>query len=131
ITPPPLLRGDWTAESGYRHGLAFGRRDDVTAVFAANDEMALGVLRALHELGRAVPGEGSVVGFDDMEVASNFWPPLTPVRQAFPAVGRLSSGNLLARVPDPAAAPDTTVVPTELVIRASTAVPLAVPRQPV
>ena len=56
IAPPPLLRGNWTAESGYRHGLTLGRRPDVTAIFAANDEMALGAMRALHELGRDVPG---------------------------------------------------------------------------
>ena len=56
-------------ESGYRHGLDLGRREDVTAIFAANDQMALGSMRALHELGRDVPGDISVVGFDDMEEA--------------------------------------------------------------
>lgn len=123
IEPPPLLRGDWTAESGYRHGLALGRRDDVTAIFAANDEMALGAMRALHELGRAVPGDVSIVGFDDMDGAASFWPPLTTVRQDFATVGRLSIRKLLDRVADPASPPDTTVVPTDLVIRASTAPP--------
>jgi DNA-binding LacI/PurR family transcriptional regulator len=125
IAPPPLLRGDWTAESGYRHGLTLGRRDDVTAVFAANDEMALGAMRALHELGRAVPAEVSVVGFDDMDVAASFWPPLTTIRQDFATVGRLSIQRLLAKVADPAKAPDTTIVPTELITRASTAPPPA------
>jgi DNA-binding LacI/PurR family transcriptional regulator len=123
IAPPPLLRGNWTAESGYRHGLTLGRRDDVTAIFAANDEMALGAMRALHELGRAVPGDVSIVGFDDMDVAASFWPPLTTVRQDFATVGRLSIRKLLDRVADPAKAPDTTVVPTDLVIRSSTAPP--------
>jgi DNA-binding LacI/PurR family transcriptional regulator len=123
ITPPPLLRGNWTAESGYRHGLTLGRRDDVTAIFAANDEMALGAMRALHELGRAVPGDVSIVGFDDMDVAASFWPPLTTVRQDFATVGRLSIRKLLDRVADPAGPPDTTIVPTDLVIRASTAPP--------
>ena len=123
VDPPPLLRGDWTAESGYRHGLALGARDDVTAIFAANDEMALGAMRALHELGRAVPGAVSVVGFDDMDVSASFWPPLTTVRQDFAAVGRLSIQQLLAKVADPGAHPGTTIVPTDLVIRASTAPP--------
>jgi len=123
VTPPPLLRGNWTAESGYRHGLTLGQRPDVTAVFAANDEMALGAMRALHELGRDVPADVSIVGFDDMDVAASFWPPLTTVRQDFAAVGRLSIQKLLAKVSDPVAANDTTIVPTELVVRASTALP--------
>ena len=121
IAPPPLLRGDWTAESGYQHGLTLGKRDDVTAIFAANDEMALGAMRALHELGRTVPADVSIVGFDDMDVAASFWPPLTTVRQDFTAVGRLSIQKLLAKVTDPASPPDTTVVPTDLIIRKSTA----------
>ena len=129
IAPPPLLRGNWTAESGYRHGLALGQRSDVTAVFAANDEMALGAMRAMHELGRDVPADVSIVGFDDMDVAASFWPPLTTVRQDFAAVGRLSIQKLLAKVSDPAASNDTTIVPTELIIRGSTARPaLALPR---
>ena len=123
IAPPPLLRGNWTAQSGYRHGLALGRRPDVTAIFAANDEMALGAMRALHELGRDIPGDVSVVGFDDMGTAASFWPPLTTVRQDFAAVGRLSIRKLLRKVSDPAFPNDTTIVPTELVIRRSTAAP--------
>ena len=123
IAPTPLLRGDWTAESGYQHGLTLGKRDDVTAIFAANDEMALGAMRALHELGRDVPADVSIVGFDDMEVAASFWPPLTTVRQDFAAVGRLSIRKLLAKVTNPASLPDATVVPTNLVIRKSTAPP--------
>jgi len=121
IAPPPLLRGDWTAESGYQHGLTLGKRDDVTAIFAANDEMALGAMRALHELGRDVPADVSIVGFDDMDVAASFWPPLTTVRQDFATVGRLSIQKLLAKVTDPAISPDATVVPTDLVVRKSTA----------
>ena len=129
ITPPPVLRGDWTCESGYRHGLALGRRDDVTAIFAANDQMALGAMRALHELGRDVPGEISVVGFDDMEEAHSFWPPLTTVRQDFAAVGRLGIQSLLRTVSRAAAegdrASDKTLVPTRLVVRDSTGRPPA------
>ena len=129
ITPPELLRGDWTAESGYSHGLTLGKRPDVTAIFAANDEMALGAMRALHELGRDVPGEVSIVGFDDMDMAASFWPPLTTVRQDFTAVGRLSIQKLLAKVSDPATPADTTVVATELIVRGSTAPPPAATAQ--
>ena len=125
ITPPPLLRGNWTAESGYRHGLTLGERPDVTAIFAANDEMALGAMRALHELGRAVPGDVSIVGFDDMDVSASFWPPLTTVRQDFAAVGHLSIQKLLEKVSEDTTGPDTTIVPTTLVVRSSTAPPRA------
>jgi DNA-binding LacI/PurR family transcriptional regulator len=55
--------------------LTLGRQKNVTAIFAANDQMALGAMRALHELGRRIPADISVVGFDDMEEAHSFWPP--------------------------------------------------------
>ena len=123
IEPPPVLRGNWTAESGYRHGQTLGRRTGVTAIFAANDEMALGAMRALHELGRDIPGDVSIVGFDDMDVAASLWPPLTTVRQDFANVGRLSIKKLLAKVSDATAQEDTTTVATSLIIRESTASP--------
>jgi DNA-binding LacI/PurR family transcriptional regulator len=123
ITPPPLLRGNWTAESGYRHGLTLGQCADVTAIFAANDEMALGAMRAMHELGRDVPADVSIVGFDDMDVAASFWPPLTTVRQDFATVGRLSIQQLLAKVSGTASGNETTIVPTTLIVRSSTAPP--------
>ncbi|MFD7691665.1 LacI family DNA-binding transcriptional regulator, partial [Streptomyces sp. NPDC059781] len=87
--PPPLVRGDWSAESGYRAGLELAARDECTAVFAANDQMALGLLRALHERGRRVPEDVSVIGFDDIPEASSFLPPLTTLHQDFAEVGRL------------------------------------------
>lgn len=123
ITPPPVHAGDWSAESGYRIGLELGRRDDVTAIFAANDQMALGALRALHELGRSVPGDVSVVGFDDMEEASSFWPPLTTVRQDFSSVGRLCFESLMQQIETPGVAAGFAAVPTELIVRASTGAP--------
>jgi len=123
IEPPEVLRGDWTCESGYAHGLTLARRPDLTAIFAANDEMALGAMRALHEQGRDIPGDVSVVGFDDMDVAASFWPPLTTVRQDFAGVGRISIQRLLRKVADPAIPDNVTTVPTELVVRRSTAAP--------
>jgi DNA-binding LacI/PurR family transcriptional regulator len=119
ITPPGVLRGDWTPESGYRHGLTLGRRADVTAIFAANDQMALGTMRALHELGRDIPGDVSVVGFDDMEEAHSFWPPLTTISQDFTTVGRLSVQKLLDRVANGSAEIAKITVPTQLVVRSS------------
>lgn len=125
LEPPPVLHGDWSSESGYRHGLTLGRRDDVTAVFAANDQMALGLMRALHELGRDVPGDISVVGFDDLEEAHSFWPPLTTVRQDFDGVGRHAVARLLGKVHgEPEHEQNSKIiVPTRLIVRASTTAP--------
>ena len=117
---PPVLVGDWSSESGHELGLRLAADPEVTAVFAANDQMALGVLRALHEAGRAVPAEVSVVGFDDMAESASFWPPLTTVRQFFGEVGRLSVEALVHEV-EAGERHGTTLVTTELVVRDSTA----------
>jgi DNA-binding LacI/PurR family transcriptional regulator len=76
---PEALDGDWTAGSGYQLGRTLARDPGVTAVFAANDEMAIGVIHAMHAAGRSVPGEVSVAGFDDIPIAAHVWPPLTTV----------------------------------------------------
>ncbi|MFE9957343.1 LacI family DNA-binding transcriptional regulator [Micromonospora sp. NPDC005299] len=94
---PPLVPGDWSAASGYRCGQMLARMPEVTAIFTANDHLALGVLRALHEHGRRVPDEISVVGFDDVPEAAYFIPPLTTVRPDFAAVARASLDLLLAQ----------------------------------
>jgi DNA-binding LacI/PurR family transcriptional regulator len=122
IEPPPVLYGDWSTESGHQHGLTLGRRAEVTAIFAGNDQMALGAMRALHELGRDIPGDVSVVGFDDLEEAANFWPPLTTLRQDFDQVGRLAIQKLLRKV-DGEQEHSNVVVPTRLIVRESTAAP--------
>ncbi|MEV6299959.1 LacI family DNA-binding transcriptional regulator [Actinoplanes sp. NPDC051861] len=117
---PPVERGDWSADSGYRAGLRLADHPDCTAVFAANDQMALGVLRALHERGRRVPEDVSVVGFDDIADASSYLPPLTTVHQDFAEVGRRCVRSLLDQIHDGPAAPGTDLVPTTLITRAST-----------
>ena len=76
---PRVLYGDWSARSGYDLGRKLAGRDDVTAVFAANDHMAMGVLRAFAEAGRRVPDDASVVGFDDVPEAEFQMVPLTTV----------------------------------------------------
>ena len=85
--PAPLM-GDWSAQAGYELGRDLAADPDVTAVFCGNDAMALGLLRFLHEEGRTIPGDMSVVGFDDVPEAAFFTPPLTTVRQDFLQVGR-------------------------------------------
>ncbi|MFJ5955261.1 LacI family DNA-binding transcriptional regulator [Paenarthrobacter sp. NPDC092416] len=123
IEAPPVHHGDWSTESGYRIGLEIGSNPELTAIFAANDQMALGAMRALHELGRAIPEDVSIVGFDDLEESTSFWPPLTTIHQDFHAVGRLSIERLLQQINGGRPAGGVTQVPTLLLERKSTAAP--------
>jgi DNA-binding LacI/PurR family transcriptional regulator len=119
---PEVLAGDWSPRSGYQAGRLLAARDDVSAVFVANDQMALGVLRAFQEAGVDVPGRVSVAGFDDIPEAAYFSPPLTTVRQDFAEVGRRSIALLLDQLAG-RVAPVRVVAPATLVLRASTAAP--------
>lgn len=120
-TVPPPLEGDWSPASGYRNGLVLARIPEVTAVFVASDEMAFGVVRALHELGRRVPDDISVVGVDDIELAEYCSPSLTTVAQPFARMGALAVAHLLRHIEDPGRAPEPLSVQPRLVVRASTA----------
>jgi DNA-binding LacI/PurR family transcriptional regulator len=122
---PPVIAADWTAASGYRAGQVLSRMPDVTAVFAANDHLALGVLRALSERGRSVPGDVSLVGFDDVPEAAYFTPPLTTVRQDFDAVGRATLSLLLSQITSGEPSSQRCRVAPELVVRDSVAPPPA------
>lgn len=90
-----LIRGDWTAESGFAAGRELLSEQLPTAIFAANDLMALGVVKALEEADVSVPRDVSVAGFDDIPGASYFRPALTTIRQDFPALGRQCIAILL------------------------------------
>jgi DNA-binding LacI/PurR family transcriptional regulator len=124
---PDVLHGDWSPRSGYEAGQRLAERvragrDAVTAVFVANDQMALGLLRAFQEAGVQVPGQVSVAGFDDVPEADYFSPPLTTVRQDFTEVGRRSIALLLDQLAGGRPGTATRVAaPATLVIRASTA----------
>ena len=96
---------------------------DLTAVFVANDQMALGVLRALHEAGRRIPADVSVVGFDDVPEAPYFTPPLTTIRQDFGEMGHRGLKLLLETMEDPDGPPRHLEVTPELIVRSSTAPP--------
>lgn len=113
----PLV-GDWTARAGYQAGLELAERPDMTAVFAANDQMATGLMRAFFEHGRHIPREVSIVGFDDAPDSEYLPVPLTTIRQDFATItGRAVATliNLIERRP----ASGITVLPVELITRGS------------
>lgn len=122
IEPPEPLVGDWSARAGYDLGRRLSTNPAVTAIFVANDQMALGVLRAMHEHGRRVPQEVSVVGFDDIPEAPFFLPPLTTVRQDFDEVGNRSVRLLLRMIESDEQLPSAPHVEPRLVVRESTGV---------
>ena len=123
VDVPPLMQADWSAASGYRAGQMLARMPEVTAIFTANDHLALGVLRALHEHGRRVPQEISLVGFDDVPEAEYFVPPLTTVRPDFDAVARASLDLLLAQIESGSGGPLRQTIEPTLVARNSVAAP--------
>lgn len=126
INAPEALHGDWSAESGYLLGRRLAADPSVTAIFCANDEMAIGALRALHEAGRDVPGDVSVVGFDDLTLSAFLPSPLTTVRQDFHRIGEELVQLVLAQIKARERLPQQRVmIPTELVVRGTTAAPRA------
>jgi DNA-binding LacI/PurR family transcriptional regulator len=120
---PEVLQGDWSARSGYRLGSQLAARPEVTAIFTANDSQAIGVMRALTEAGRSVPGEVSVVGNDDIPEAEFLMVPLTTLRSDQRAISDRVLAGLVAliegREPEAPGPP----ISRELVIRSSTGPP--------
>ena len=115
-----VVEGDFYDESGYRGTRQLLELDEPpTAIFAASDLMAAGALRAASEAGIRVPGDLAVVGFDDIGLASLITPQLTTVRQDMEALGQAAAEALGEMIEDPGAEPARTMVPTRLVVRAS------------
>lgn len=130
IEPPPEIVADWTPESGYRAGRTIAAIPDVTAVFVSSDEMAFGLIRALHEAGRRVPEDVSVVSVDDIPLAAYASPALTTVKQPFAQMGRAFALSLIAQIEgeswEHASAHDYPVIEPTLVVRASSAPPASI-----
>lgn len=119
--PLPMYLGDWSAESGYRlMKQAQAEQVQFDAVFAANDQMALGAISALHQAGLRVPQDISVIGFDDTPESAFFIPPLTTIRQNFAAIGRKSLEELIRVIENVRTHDRHVIIEPELVIRAST-----------
>jgi len=113
---PEVVPAGWDTRSAYLAGLRLARDPEVTAILCGNDDTALAVRRALYEQGRDVPGDVSIVGFDDVPGAAYWTPALTTVRMDFVALGRACVAALVA---GPAVEPE----PPSLVVRESTAAP--------
>ena len=119
-----IRQGDFTFESGVRcmeELLALRKRP--TAVFASNDDMAAGALLVAHRHGLAIPGELSIVGFDDISMAQRLWPPLTTVRQPIKRAAATATGMLLDGLRTRDFTPVNQEIPGELVIRESAGAP--------
>lgn len=119
---PEPMRAEWDALSGYRCGERLAGREDVTAVLCANDEIAIGVMRALTDRGLRVPEDVSVIGFDDQPLMALWRPSLTTVDQDFEDLGSRAF-DLLSRLIDGDDGPLVSVVAPQLVVRESTAPP--------
>ena len=119
----PCIEGDWSAESGFAAAVKLLEREprDFTAIVAANDHMALGVLRALHAEGIRVPERISVVGYDDLPESRFFEPPLTTVHHDFAGQGERCVEILLSMIKRQPFDPALQLLRPNLVIRESTA----------
>jgi LacI family transcriptional regulator len=118
-----IVAGDFQFESGYRGGQALlTLPEPPSAIFASNDLMALGAARAARELGFEIPATLSLVGFDDVQLATYANPPLTSVRQPKYEMGVLATRLLFERVVDQGQPLQSHLLDTELVVRQSTAV---------
>ena len=112
--------GDFTEAGGMRLALELlARRPDIDAIFAASDLMAAGALHALRSIGRTVPGDVAVIGFDDSPSAPYTDPPLTTVRQPVEAMARQMTEMLLSQISTGDHSQQHVVVSTELVVRSS------------
>ncbi len=121
LEPGPSVESDWTAAGGFAAARALlSCGTPFTALAVANDQMALGAIRALRDGGLRIPEDVSVVGFDDVPEAAFFEPPLTTVRQDFEALGQQSVDYLLALIARPDTPRHQRVLYPSLVVRAST-----------
>ncbi|MFL9149881.1 LacI family DNA-binding transcriptional regulator [Escherichia coli] len=122
LNPVAVMHGDWSSLSGYLQITQLLSEGIIpTAILVANDQMALGTLRALSECGLPVPGAVSVVGYDDTEDSACFTPPLTTIKQDFKMLGKISVERLLALIEGEEVV--SGLLPVSLVERKTTARP--------
>lgn len=118
---PPVVEGDWLATSGYTAGLRMLSHPEISAVFLSNDQMALGFMAAARELGRRIPDDLSIVGYDDEPGSEYYAPPLTTVHQDFGLIGQRAfelALRLIERRDEPTT--QVTQIVPEFVLRSTT-----------
>jgi DNA-binding LacI/PurR family transcriptional regulator len=119
VTPPPPSGKGWDAQAGYSAGKKLAQNQDVTAILCGNDDLALGVLRALHHAGRRVPQDVSVIGFDDAPHSGFVTPSLTTVRMDFQGLGRAAFGLLRSQLDTEQQTPVHVPAEPDLILRES------------
>ncbi len=124
-TPGAVVKGDYSSRSGFEagHALIELHKDRFTAVVSANDQMALGAIRAFEERGLRVPEDISIVGFDDMPESEFFRPPLTTIKHDFARLGQLGIQTMLAQLGGLSSFSKREIITPTLVQRLSTCVP--------
>jgi DNA-binding LacI/PurR family transcriptional regulator len=124
LDPSLIIEGDWSASSGYDALQRLSKEGNLpTAVFAQNDRMAMGVLRAARDMNLNIPEQLAVIGVDDMPLASYFDPPLTTMRQDMARIGRDGARLLIRAIVQPESQRLHLRLPAELIVRHSTQKP--------
>ena len=117
-----IIEGNWLAQSGHDAFMQLAQAGELpSAIFAQNDLMAAGILRAARDLGLEIPANLSVIGVDDIPLAAFFEPPLTTIGQDFHFIGREAARLLIRSIEQPDAPRRHLRMPVELVVRRSTA----------
>jgi len=113
-------RGDWSLQGGYEATKRLlSRAPELTALFAQNDRIAIGAMKALREAGRRLPDDMAIVGYDDLPVAAYTDPPLTTIHQPMQRVGETATRMLIRLIENPDAAREEVLLKAELVRRGS------------
>jgi len=124
VSPSRMLESDFTSTGGYNAAAVLLESNPPSAIFAGNDMIGIGVLRAAAERNVRVPAELSVIGFDDIQMSRYVYPALTTVGQSILQLGEMAAEVLLRRIATPDLATDQRIVTPSIVLRESTA-PLA------
>jgi DNA-binding LacI/PurR family transcriptional regulator len=121
FAPEQMVSGEFTSAAGYARTMqTCAQVSTLDAIIYGDDQMAMGGLRALRELGKQVPADIAVIGFHDYEIARFTDPPLTSVRFDIPATGASAAQRLLSLIQQPVLGdPWMVLMPTELIVRAS------------
>ncbi|WP_409316941.1 LacI family DNA-binding transcriptional regulator [Pseudomonas sp. KCJK9016] len=121
VSPARVLESDFTSTGGYNAAAVLLESNPPSAIFAGNDMIGIGVLRAAAERNVRVPSELSVIGFDDIQMSRYVYPALTTVGQSILQLGEMAAEVLLRRIAAPELATDQRIVTPSIVLRESTA----------